>query len=66
MDVGDVLRDRADEPGGFERMAFVSALAHGIVFALIWFAPTGWLPQRCSCVGLASAVGPGLNVFDQS
>jgi TonB family protein len=43
VDVSDVLRDRMSEPAGFERMALVSAAAHGAVLAAILFAPAGWL-----------------------
>ncbi len=37
--VSDVLRDRMQEPGGFQRMATVSALAHGVLIAIVLFAP---------------------------
>jgi TonB family protein len=41
-DVSDVLRDRMHEPGGLERMATVSVAAHGLVIALVLFAPGRW------------------------
>lgn len=40
--VSDVLRDRMEEPGGFERMATVSVVAHGVLIAIVLFAPGGW------------------------
>ena len=43
MDVSDVLRDRMAEPEGLQRMAAVSAFAHGLLFAALVFAPSGWL-----------------------
>ena len=30
------------EPGGFERMATVSVVAHGVLIAIVLFAPGGW------------------------
>ena len=39
MDVGDVLRDRIREPAGFERMAVISVLAHGALFAMLVLMP---------------------------
>lgn len=46
MDVGDVLRDRLREPSGFERMAVVSLVAHGVAVALVLVAPMDWLPLQ--------------------
>ena len=46
LDVSDVLRDRMSEPAGLQRMAAVSAVAHGAVLAAILFAPAGWLGGR--------------------
>jgi TonB family protein len=45
LDVTDVLRDRMRESGGFQRMAVVSAMVHGAVFAALVLAPGGWLSQ---------------------
>src|SRR5438128_12544210 len=42
MDVTDVLRDRMHEPGGLERMATLSVVAHGAIIALVLFAPGRW------------------------
>src|SRR5437762_9701934 len=46
MDVTDVLRDRMHEPGGLERMATVSVMVHGVLIALVLFAPGMWLRTR--------------------
>ena len=43
--VSDVLRDRMQEPGGFQRMATVSVLAHGVLIAIVLFAP-GMTPRH--------------------
>lgn len=42
MDVSDVLRDRVGEPGGFERMAALSVLAHAVVLGILWLVPSDW------------------------
>jgi TonB family protein len=43
MDVSDVLRDRRQEPGGFENAAATLSLAgHGVFIAIILFAPGVW------------------------
>jgi len=42
VDVSDVLRDRMHEPGGLQRMAVVSAAAHGAILAFVLFAPHAW------------------------
>jgi TonB family protein len=48
VDVADVLRDRASEPAGFERMAAViSALGHAVFFAALILLP-GLSPQRAA------------------
>jgi len=44
-EVSDVLRDRMLEPGGFERMATVSVLAHGVAIAVLLLAPSVWRPH---------------------
>jgi TonB family protein len=44
-DVSDILRDRMLEPGGFERMATLSVLAHGVALGVLLFAP-GMLGSR--------------------
>ena len=41
-DVTDILRDRMAEPRGFERMATVSGVAHGVLIAVVLRAPTQW------------------------
>lgn len=46
MDVTDVLRDRMSEPGGFERMATLSVVAHGALLALVLLAPGKWWTER--------------------
>lgn len=43
MEVSDVLRDRAQEPGGLQAMVGVSVALHGIVIAAALFAPNGLL-----------------------
>jgi TonB family protein len=40
--VSDVLRDRMQEPDGFQRMATISIAAHGVLIAIVLFAPGGW------------------------
>jgi TonB family protein len=45
MDVTDILRDRMREPGGFQRMITLSALAHLFVFGTIFLAPRGFLSK---------------------
>ena len=44
-EVSDVLRDRMREPGGFERMATLSLLAHGVAIAIVLFVPSAWRPR---------------------
>jgi TonB family protein len=46
VDVADVLRDRVDEPDGFQRMAVISALVHAALFAALILTPAGWLALR--------------------
>jgi TonB family protein len=48
MDVTDVLRDRMQEAGGFQRMVTLSLVAHGLVVAAILFAPGGVLGRPSS------------------
>ena len=42
MDVTDVLRDRMQEPSGYQRMAVVSAFVHVIVIAVAFLTPGDW------------------------
>ena len=42
MDVGDVLRDRAHEPGGLERMVAISIGVHVALAAVAVLAPGRW------------------------
>jgi TonB family protein len=62
--VSDVLRDRMAEPGGFERMATVSVVAHGVLIAMVLFAPGSWSarnndPQPVMFISLGGgAAGP--------
>lgn len=64
VDVSDVLRDRMHEPVGLERMAVVSAVAHGAILTLILFAPKAWFghqtdaPKTVMTISLGSGV-PG-------
>ena len=44
-DVSDVLRDRMHEPGGLQRMAALSVLAHAVFLAVLLLAPGGWWPH---------------------
>ena len=46
MDVTDVLRDRAHEPSGFQRMTVVSIAVHVVALAGFMFAPAGWLDSQ--------------------
>ena len=46
MDVADVLRDRMQQPAGFQRMVAVSILLHGALIAGVLFAPKGFLSGR--------------------
>jgi hypothetical protein len=42
MDVGDVLRDRMQEPAGLQRMVAVSLAVHMLALAAAIFTPGGW------------------------
>jgi protein TonB len=46
MDVTDILRDRMQEPPGFQRMVTLSIAAHVVVAAGIIFAPRGLIGHR--------------------
>ena len=46
MDVTDVLRDRMEEPGGFQRMVTASVAVHAVVVAAVLFAPGGIMGRR--------------------
>jgi TonB family protein len=46
MEVSDVLRDRVGEPGGFERMAAISTLAHAGLIAAMVLMPGRWFTAR--------------------
>ena len=46
MDVTDVLRDRAHEPSGLQRMTVVSIAVHVVALAGFMFAPAGWLASQ--------------------
>jgi TonB family protein len=46
MDVTDVLRDRVKEPPGLQRMAALSAAAHGCLVAALLLAPRQWLAHE--------------------
>ena len=48
MDVTDILRDRMQEPGGFQRMVTVSLAAHGLLIAAVAIAPGGWMGRRAA------------------
>ena len=48
MDVTDVLRDRMDEPAGLQYMAFVSIVAHVVVFGAFVVAPGTWLLSQAA------------------
>jgi len=64
VDVSDVLRDRTHEPGGLERMATLSVLAHGIFLATLLFAPGVWKQRGADAspmvmtITLGGAAGP--------
>jgi TonB family protein len=45
MNVSDVLRDRANEPAGLQRMAAISVLVHGAAIAAVIFMPGGLLSR---------------------
>jgi outer membrane biosynthesis protein TonB len=63
-DVTDILRDRAREPGGFERMAAVSAFVHIVFAVLVLVVPGAWFssaeaPRRSvMTISLGGAPGP--------
>jgi TonB family protein len=46
MDVTDILRDRMQEPPGFQRMVTLSIAAHVVLAAVIIFAPRGLMGHR--------------------
>lgn len=46
MDVTDVLRDRMQEPTGFQRMVSVSLLLHGLAIAIVLVAPRSWFARE--------------------
>jgi TonB family protein len=46
MDVTDILRDRMQEPSGFQRMVTLSVAAHVALAAAIFFAPGGLIGRR--------------------
>ena len=46
MDVTDILRDRMQEPPGFQRMVTLSIAAHVILAAAVILAPRGLIRQR--------------------
>jgi TonB family protein len=62
--VSDVLRDRMEEPGGFERMATVSVVAHGVLIAIVLLAPGSWSSRTADVAPVmfislgGSAAGP--------
>jgi TonB family protein len=62
-DVTDILRDRAREPEGLERMAVVSALVHALVIVLVLVAPGAWFsstePTRRSVMTISLGGSPG-------
>src|SRR5438093_2310417 len=43
MDVGDVLRDRMQEPAGLQRMIMVSCAVHTAIAVALLFAPARWV-----------------------
>lgn len=45
MDVTDILRDRMQEPSGFQRMVTVSVALHMAAVAVVLFAPRGMLQR---------------------
>ena len=61
MDVTDVLRDRMQEPAGFQRAFTLSVAAHVACGAVILLAPHGWLgtqagePRGVMTISLGSA-----------
>ncbi|HEX4347046.1 MAG TPA: TonB C-terminal domain-containing protein [Vicinamibacterales bacterium] len=59
MDVSDVLRDRMHEPSGLQRMALLSAVAHGAIVALIVFAPRGWFQTTSDAPKLVMSISLG-------
>ena len=59
MDVSDVLRDRMQEPDGLQRMALVSAVAHGAIVALIVLAPRGWFQAKSEAPKLVMTISLG-------
>lgn len=69
MDVTDVIRDRAREPGGFERMVTVSVAAHAALIASVallpgrfWQASTP-APRAVMTITLGGSPGPANGGF---
>src|SRR6266487_1850197 len=64
MDVGDVLRDRMQEPAGLERMVMVSVTVHTAIAVALLFAPARWVshsqdaPRTVMTISLGGGGGP--------
>jgi TonB family protein len=64
MDVGDVLRDRMQEPAGLQRMVMVSVTVHMAIAVALLFAPARWVshpqdaPRRVMTISLGGGGGP--------
>lgn len=67
MDVTDVLRDRMEEPAGFQRMVVLSVAAHIAFGVAILLAPRGWMgaategPRSVMTISLGGAGEGPLN-----
>ncbi|MGB7218500.1 MAG: TonB family protein [Vicinamibacterales bacterium] len=44
--MSEVLRSRTDEPGGLQGMVAVSILVHGLLLAVVLFAPQRWFTRE--------------------
>jgi TonB family protein len=64
MDVGDVLRDRMQPPGGLERMVGLSIAVHAVFLAGLllmpgqWFGRTNAAPRAVMTISLGGGGGP--------
>jgi TonB family protein len=64
MDVGDVLRDRMQEPAGLQRMVMVSVTVHMAIGVALLLAPARWMshsqeaPRTVMTISLGGGGGP--------
>jgi len=64
MDVTDILRDRMQEPSGFQRMVTISVVLHAVALAIVVLAPKNLLgrggdePRQVMTISLGGGGGP--------